>query len=261
MFYWIYEVPTLVVVALFGAFFVAFCWVGIFLFRPHVKDALHQHQHLNEILANFLHYFGVLYGLLLGLLAIATYQDFADAEKEVANEASSLAALYRDIGAYPEPNRTALQNELREYTRDVIDTSWSLQHRGFVPLEAEKPVAAFQLLLVQFHPQDKSQELLHEETLRQFNNFYAYRRSRLYSVTSGIPAVLWYTIALGALINIVLIWLFDLRLRPHLILGGLVSFYLATVISVIALLDHPFRGDLGVSSEAFELVYNQLMKQ
>jgi len=59
----------------------------------------------------------------------------------------------------------------------------------------------------------------------------------------------------------VLIWLFDLRLRPHLILGGLVSFYLATVISVIALLDHPFRGDLGVSSEAFELVYNQLMKQ
>ena len=110
-------------------------------------------------------------------------------------------------------------------------------------------VAAFQLLLVQFHPQDKSQELLHEETLRQFNNFYAYRRSRLYSVTSGIPAVLWYTIALGALINIVLIWLFDLRLRPHLILGGLVSFYPATVISVIALLDHPFRGDLGVSSE------------
>jgi hypothetical protein len=105
--------------------------------------------------------------LLLGLLAIATYQDFADAEKGVANEASSLAALYRDIGAYPEPNRTALQNELREYTRDVIDTSWSLQHRGFVPPEAEKPVAAFQLLLVHFQPQDKSEELLHEETLRQ----------------------------------------------------------------------------------------------
>src|SRR4029079_17137457 len=83
--------------ALFGAVFVAFCWVGIFLFRPHVKDTLHQHQHLNEILANFLHYFGVLYGLLLGLLAIATYQDFADAEKGVASEASSLAALYRDI--------------------------------------------------------------------------------------------------------------------------------------------------------------------
>jgi hypothetical protein len=46
---------------------------------------------------------------------------------------------------------------------------------------------------------------------------------------------LWYTIALGAFINIVLIWLFDLRRRPHLILGGLVWFYLATVIPVIAL--------------------------
>jgi hypothetical protein len=52
---------------------------------------------------------------------VATYQNHSDVEKSVASEASSLAALYRDISAYPEPQRTELKTLLREYTRYVID--------------------------------------------------------------------------------------------------------------------------------------------
>jgi hypothetical protein len=43
---------------------------------------------LNDMLAAFLQYFGVIYGLLLGLLAVATYQNRLDVEKSNANEAS-----------------------------------------------------------------------------------------------------------------------------------------------------------------------------
>jgi len=32
------------------------------------------------------------------------------------------------------------------------------------------------------------------------------------------------------------------------------------LISLIVLMDHPFRGEMGVSASAFELVYDQLMK-
>ena len=258
MFYWIYDIPTLLVIGLFSVVFVGVCWVGIILLGPFAKSWFHEQPQLNEILGNFLHYFGVIYGLLLGLLAIATYQDHSDVQKAVAGEASSLAALYRDVTAYPEPSRTKLQDLLRGYTRSVIVYAWPLQRKGIVPIDG---VAAFQAQLVLFEPQTKGQEALHEAALRQFNTFYEYRRTRLYSVYSGIPAILWYTVAVGALINMLLIWLFDLRLHAHWLLGGLISFYLATIISVIALLDHPLRGKLGVSPEVFQLVYDQLMKQ
>jgi len=152
-----------------------------------------------------------------------------------------------------------LQNLLREYTRSVIEQSWPLQREGIVPVDAVKQVAAFHARLVLFEPQTKAQEVLHETTLQQFNTFYEYRRTRLYSVNSGIPTILWYTVAVGAFINMVIIWLFDLRLA-HWILGGLISFYLATMISVIALMDNPLRGELGVSPEAFQLIYDQLMR-
>jgi hypothetical protein len=54
--------------------------------------------------------------------------------------------------------------------------------------------------------------------------------------------------------------LFDLRLGIHLLLGGILSFFLATLISLIVLMDRPFRGELSVSPAAFQLVYDQLMK-
>jgi hypothetical protein len=97
--------------------------------------------------------------------------------------------------------------------------------------------------------------------MRQFNSFFEYRRTRVYSVNSGIPPLLWYTVGVGALINMIFIWLFDLRLRVHMLLGGVISFFLATMISLIALMDHPFRGEVGVSSDAFQLIYDQLMKE
>ena len=261
MLYWIYDVPPLWTVGLFAALFVGVCWLGVFLFRPFVRERLNPDARLNETLGDFLQYFGVMYGLLLGLLAVATYQNHTDVEKAVSSEASSLAALYRDVTAYPEPQRTELKTLLREYTRYVIEEAWPLQRQGLVPSDAVKRVADFQTSLVSFEPQTKAQEALHDAAMRQFNSFYEYRRTRLYSVNSGIPPLLWYTVGVGALINMIFIWLFDLRLKVHLLLGGMISFFLATMISLIALMDHPFRGEVGVSSDAFKLIYDQLMKE
>jgi hypothetical protein len=97
MVYWIYDIPTLLAVGLFAAVFVGVCWLGTILSRPFVKPWFHEQSRLTEILGDYLQYFGVIYGLLLGLLAVATYQNHTDVDKAVASEASSLAALYRDI--------------------------------------------------------------------------------------------------------------------------------------------------------------------
>ena len=215
---------------------------------------------MNEILGDFLQYFGVIYGLLLGLLAVATYQNHTDVEKAVAGEASSLAALYRDISAYPEPDRTDLKNAIREYTRSTIEDAWPLQRKGIDPWKVNR-AAPIHTRLGQFEPQTKGQEALHDAALRQFNEFFEDRRLRIYSVTAGIPVIMWYTVAVGALLNMVLIWLFDLRLSTHLLLGGLISFFTGTMISLIVLMDNPFRGEVGVSPQAFELIYQQMMTE
>jgi hypothetical protein len=260
MFYWIYEIPILSVLGLFALVFVGLCWLGTIAFRPFIEPWFHAQTRLNEVLGDFLQYFGVIYGLLLGLLAVATYQNHTDVEKAVAGEASSLAAFYRDVSAYPEPERTELKALIREYTRSTIEDAWPLQRKGIDPWKVNR-AAPMHARLALFEPQTKGQEALHNAALRQFNEFFEDRRTRIFSVTAGIPPIMWYTVTVGALINMVLIWMFDLRLGVHLLLGGLISFFTGTMICLIVLLDNPFRGEVGVSPQAFELIYSQMMKE
>jgi hypothetical protein len=158
MLYWIYDIPTMAAVGLLAALFIGVTWAAIILSRPLVRSRVHRETGLNEIVGDFLQYFGVIYGLLLGLLAVATYQNHADVEKTVGNEAASLAALYRDVSSYPEPKRSELEALLRDYTRYVIEEAWPLQRKGIVPPGAVSKAAAFQANLASFEPQTKSQE-------------------------------------------------------------------------------------------------------
>jgi hypothetical protein len=249
MVYWIYDIPTLLAVGLFAAVFVGVCWLGTILSRPFVKPWFHEQSRLNEMLGDYLQYFGVIYGLLLGLLAVATYQNHTDVDKAVASEASSLATLYRDISAYPEPDRTELKDLIREYPARPSKTPGRCSVRGSIRGRSIAPPQSTHGLLY-LSPQTKGQEALNA-ALRQFNEFFENRRTRLFSVTAGIPPIMWYTVAVGALINMLLIWLFDLRLGTHLLR------FTGTMICLIVLLDNPFRGEVGASAQAFEWIYNE----
>jgi hypothetical protein len=149
---------------------------------------------------------------------------------------------------------------LADYTRYVIEEAWPMQRHGIVPAGGVERLSAFQTRLTAFEPQTKGQEILHTAAFRQFNSYVELRRSRLYNVSTGIPPILGYTVALDAAINLILLWLFELPRFTHLTLGGLISVFTAAMISLTALMDHPMRGEVGISSEAFVLVYDQLMR-
>jgi hypothetical protein len=146
MFYWIYDLPAFWVITLFEAAFVGVFWLGALFLRPFVRAWLHEEARLNDMLAAILQYFGVIFGLLLGLLAVATYQNRLDVAKSNADEASSLSALYRNLSAYPEPNRGELQNVLKDHTRYLIEVSSaraSFPWRNLIELPCSKPGSQF----------------------------------------------------------------------------------------------------------------------
>ena len=260
MFYWIYDYSPLSMGALFAFVFVAATLFVIFFFNRFFHSWIHNDERTNDMVGFALSSFSVLYGLLVGLIAVAAYQNFSTVSDIATKEASSLAAMYRDLRGYPQPIRGRLQEDLREYTRYVIDKAWPEQRRGIVPTEGSHRIEQFMDDLLTFKPSEKSEEIIHAEALRQLNNYIELRRARLANVTTGIPAVLWWVVFIGALISIVLIAMLAMEIHVHLILGGALSLFLGLVIFLIAAMDNPFRGQVSVGPEAFQTVYDTLMK-
>jgi hypothetical protein len=146
------------------------------------------------------------------------------------------------------------------YTRYVIEDAWPLQRRGVIPKRDTEWLTVFQREFLAFEPRTKSQELMHGEALHEFNHLVEVRRARIQSVNTAIPTIMWYVVAIGALVSIVLVWLLEMHLFSHLLLGGLLAFFNGTLISLIVAMDRPFLGEVSVSADAYQVVYQSLMQ-
>ena len=260
MMYWIYDYPSWVIGLLFCSALVAFTWIGIFLTRATVHSWLHHEERANEMVGLALSSYFVLFGLLLGLLAVATYQNYSNVDDIVTNEASSLAALYREISSLPQPSRGQLQQRLREYTRYTIEEGWAQQRKGIVPKGEVVRSGLLIRSLLDFEPSNDKEKLIYEDALRQSDHRNELSRARLSNVTTGLPTVLWWVVVAGAAINIVLIWMQDMEVHVHLILGAALASILGLVIFLIAELDNPFRGEISIGPDAIARVYEDVMK-
>ena len=260
MMYWIYDYPAWAVGLLFVGTLVAVTWIGIFLTRVTVHSWLHRQTRANEMVGLALSSYFVLFGLLLSLLAVATYQNFANVGDIVEKEASSLGALYREISSLPEPSRGQLEQRLREYTRYTIEEGWAQQRKGIVPAGEAVRSGLLIRTLMDFEPGNEKEKIIYEDALRQSVHRAELSRARLSNVTTGLPAVLWWVVAVGAAINIVLIWLQDMELHVHLILGAALASILGLVIFLLAELDYPFRGEVSIGPDAIARAYEDVMK-
>ena len=234
---------------------------GLLLIRRWVLPKLriqHQDSHFS---GTMVHSVMVFYGLALALIAVNVFETYADVSKVISQEATALAMLYRDVSGYPEPIRSQLQLGLRDYTNYVIHEAWPLQQRGVVPEGGVDRLNRFQNTLIAFEPNTDGQEILHAETLRAYNNLIQARRLRLDAVLIGLPGVMWIVILLGAAISLSASFFFSVDdVRLHLILVTLLAMFIGLVIFVTFALDRPFRGDLGVRPEPYQLIFDHLMK-
>ncbi len=257
---WIYELPLGWAAFWMAIIFVGFAWIGNVIVAPLFRALVRTRRGTNEIVGNISSNFGVLYGILLGLTAVAAYQTWDDAKLRTTAEAGALASLYTDSIAYPSLFREDFQDALRELLRYEIEEEWPKLKDGLPEAGAGDRLELVRRKLLSFEPKTSSEELVHAAAVEHFNAYLLERRLRLYSVTAGMPSVLWYVVIIGSMINIFLIWLLNMRIVTQFLLGGVLAFFLGAMILLIARLDKPFKTDEGVSPGALQVVYQHMLK-
>ena len=204
----------------------------------------------------------VLYGLVAALTAVSVWSKHSQVSDTASREATAIASLWRDLGGYPQRERDAMREVLRGYTNQVIQEAWPEQRQGRIPRAGVEWMDRFLAQLLVFEPTSESQKILHAETLSAFNRMHEARRQRLDAVKSGLPGVMWFVLlpgAMGCLLLSLFIPIEDARFQAILVVG--LAGFVAMVLFVIIALDRPFVGDMAITPDSYQLIYDQLMKR
>jgi len=237
-----------------------FALAGLILVRRRLLPRLRITAEDSEFTGAMVQAVMVFYGLAVALIAVSVWQTYDNASGLASQEAASVAAVFRDVSLYPEPHRSALQQDVKEYLEFVIHEAWPQQAQGKPPMV---PPALTQRMVrdfMTFEPQTDRERLQHAEALRALNEAIKATRLRVESASSGLPGILWVVVVVGALISLSAAFFFQVKdARLHSILVVMLAGFMGLVIFMILVLDRPFRGELGVRPEAYQIVYDQLV--
>ena len=258
----VFDTPLLIIGPVLVVIMGFLATVGLLVMRRRVLPRLRVTAEDGEFINTMVQSVMMFYALTVALIAVAAWESYSDASNSVSHEATELAVLYRDVSSYPLPVRTQLQGALREYVKYVIRDAWPEQQAGRVPRGGVERIRRFEEILTGFEPSTEGQKILHAETLRAHDQMIEARRTRLEAVQIALPGVMWTVILIGAALGLTGSYFFRVGdVHLHISLVVLLATFIALVIFVVLAFDRPFRGDLGISSEPYQLVYEQLMER
>ena len=258
---WFYNAPVWITLPLFvGGFVVVSCLVVLAL-RPLVHKLVTDHKEWDRALAHVIGTFGVFFGILLALVALSVYENFAYARDTAVEEAGRIGTLYRATTLLDSADEVPLRTELDRYMHAVIEEDWPQQRRGVLPEASDAQVDEFEELLSRIEADPGNEQAAFQQVLATWDVFIESRRARIDATALELPFLLWLVIWVGAAVNVVLLAFLDVRNpRLHLLMVGLLSLFIGLVIFVTADMDRPYMGSISVGPESYQRVLEQVIE-
>jgi uncharacterized membrane protein len=242
-------VPGLFAIFLFVLISVA----GLVLVQRKVPIELRK-QH-NDVAGFIYAVVGIAYAVLLGLVVVAAWEQFQTARNTTEREASELAELFWLGHRLPEAEGHQLQELTRSYAQVVVDEEWPLMARGESSPRAWELIDEIRLTVQNLNPDTEAEQVLYEQGLERVHDLADARRNRLVEAREGIPTILWVVLLTGAIITVGFTYLFGLDdTTTHTLMVALLAVIIGLILFTIGSLEYPFRGDVRLGPDAFELV-------
>lgn len=199
----------------------------------------------------------VVYGVLLGQVVIAAWDDYTQAEEAVDTEAGALINLYRLADAWDPPDQTVIQDALIVYAREVIQSEWPVMARGDDDLQPGDypPLLAIWSAVQQLNPATARESAHLQAALEQLTRLEAARSQRLVLNERQLPRLLWVALIGGAVVTVGFSYLLavDNQLAQGMMLSALTAL-VALLLYLVHTLEFPFQGPSGIKPEPFAVM-------
>lgn len=245
----LYAIPAWLLFLLIVGVPAALAWVGSVQLGRRVKRPLDEKH--NEVAGFIFATEGVIYAVLLAFVVIVVWEQYLTAENNVSQEGSALIAVARDASSFPEPARAQVYAQLNDYARLVMQNEWRTLDESRLE-EQESRDALARINTVWSIYRGLPPGTVDPHTSESLDNLSTHRAARLESNVAALPGALWVGLVLGGVVTICFsLILYMESVWLHAALTVLLTVIIATSLWMILMINHPFAGDVSVSTDAF----------
>jgi hypothetical protein len=201
---------------------------------------------------------GVLYAVILGFTVIIVWEQFEDAEKDVAMEAGAAATIYRLSDAIGPTTGTTIREATTNYLKRTIGEEWPAMERGKISPSVTQALNDLYTAVGSFNPSDRRGAVLLAAMFHQLDLVAQARRARYVMASGNVPAVIWLGLFVGAIVTIGFTFFFGTEnLRAQTTMTGALSILIFSALLIIIAIDYPFAGEVRVQPEALSFVLEE----
>ena len=251
---WLLNLPIpWMALVIFSAIYLLAAAIYLTLIRLAVDDRARAFKALSP---GMLPPLGIIFGLLVGFVAVQVWNDFDHAKSAVTNEASALRAILLLAEHLPDEQKSRLRALVNSHIEEAVQQEWPAMAAQRATLET-LPQALVQCLDValDMKPADESQAIAQRELVDFLGKAAEARRQRIIVSQSGVGPVKWSAILVSGLCALIAIAIVhsDNRLTCAIALA-----LFATGIAVASLLiagyGAPYSGDISVGPDLLQQV-------
>lgn len=213
----------------------------------------------NTVIGNISSLISIIYGVLVGLMALFLLNNVSSTADAVLREANALADIYRDTKWLQDPARNNIQVQIKNYIIKVIDVEWPLMQKGeFIDSRGAALIENITNELVHYNTNTASEGLLIHDMLDEIKILYDARQQRIQMSYSQLNTEIWIVIIIGTLLIIFINYFYAINYMLHAIMISSVALMSSSMIFLLVTLDRPFQGEFVIEPNQFWMLLNAM---
>ena len=235
---------------------------GLAVLMRHLVRSVVTKEHLrrtHDVAAVVYANVGVLYSIVLGLMAVHGQERWIDLKHVSEVEASQIIGVGRAAKALGDSAGTAIIEQSIDYAQAVTQTEWTDDLEGPSP-EGRQAISSLWSSVMRMERTDDKNALASQVILDITNDVVTSRMERIGLMREHVGALLW-TILIGGGVSMTffLVLFAPERDMLHTVMMFCVTLVVSIVIMLIFSYEHPTDGAMALSPEPYESAAQTLM--
>ena len=247
----IFRLSNLTLFFLLSCASIAISLAAVYVVKRYIP--FHVRNQDNTVIGTTASLISVIYGVLAGLSALYLINNNSYASDAVQREANAVADIYRDSQWLKEPERAAIQTQVKSYVVNVIQVEWPLMQLGKqVNNNGDFVIDNITNQLIHYNDLKNSEALLVHDMLDEVRQLYDARQQRIHISYAELSPELWLVILIGTVLTLCINYLFGMNFYLHMVTVSAAALMTSSMIFLLISSDRPFQGEFIIGPDSFQ---------